>query len=100
MVIEWQLVVKRYGVGDEHAEHADLYGGAARRKLGGIVQLSHSEEYEGGALSVRLADQRVELPRDLGTLAVWPGWTLHQVDPITSGERWALAVFGYGPPLR
>ncbi len=52
------------------------------------------------ALSVRLTDQRAELPRAQGALAVWPGWTLHRVDPIMDGERWALAVFGYGPPLR
>ncbi len=60
----------------------------------------HPQEYEGGALSVRLAGQQVELPRAQGSLAVWPGWTLHQVAPITEGERWVLAVFGYGPPLR
>ncbi len=53
-----------------------------------------------GALSVRLADQQVELPRDLGTLAVWPGCTLHQVAQIMDGEWWALAVLGCGPPLR
>ncbi len=47
-----------------------------------------------------LAGQRVELPRAQGTLAVWPGWTLHRVDPIMDGERWALAVFGYGPSLQ
>ncbi len=99
-ITEWDLVVKRYGVGDEHAEHQDLYGGAARRKLGGIVQLSHPQEYAGGALSIRLADQRIELPRAQGTLAVWPGWALHEVAPVTEGERWALALFGYGPPLR
>ncbi len=58
------------------------------------------DEYKGGALSVRLADQRVELPRAQGSLAVWPGWTLHEVDPLMDGERWALAVFGYGSPPR
>lgn len=99
-ITEWEMVVKRYTVGDEHAEHQDLYAGAARRKLGGIAQLSDPGDYQGGELSVRLGDQRTELPRDLGTLAVWPGWTLHQVEPVTDGERWVLAVFGYGPRLQ
>jgi hypothetical protein len=25
---------------------------------------------------------------------------LHEVEPVTSGERWSLIVNGYGPPLR
>ena len=99
-VTDWHLVAKRYRQGDEHAEHQDLYGGAARRKVGAIVQLSDPGEYDGGALRVRIGDQYAQLPRERGTLAVWPSWTLHGVEPITRGERWALAVFGYGPPLR
>jgi len=26
--------------------------------------------------------------------------TVHEVEPVTSGERWSLIVNGYGPPLR
>ncbi|MDP9396831.1 MAG: 2OG-Fe(II) oxygenase [Actinomycetota bacterium] len=99
-VSEWLLMGKSYRPGDQHAEHQDVYAGAARRKLGAIVQLSDPAEYRGGALRVRVGAGTVELPRALGTLAAWPGWTLHGVEPVTAGERQVLAIFGYGPALR
>jgi predicted 2-oxoglutarate/Fe(II)-dependent dioxygenase YbiX len=40
------------------------------------------------------------MPRTRGTLVVFPGWTVHEVEPVTAGERWALIVNGWGPPLR
>ena len=65
------------------------------------MQLSGPGDYDGGALCVRDGRERVSLPRTRGTLTrSRPGWTLHQVEPVTRGERWVLAVAGLGPPLR
>ncbi len=50
VVTDWELVVKRYAIGDEHAEHQDLHAGAAGRKLAGVVQLSQDDAYSGGDL--------------------------------------------------
>lgn len=99
-VDEWVIGVKHYQAGEDCPTHQDLYGGAARRKLGGIVQLSDPGEYTGGGLHAQLGASLVDLPRAFGTLALWPSWTVHHVDPITTGERWVLVVGGYGPPLR
>ena len=96
----WDVMAKRYRVGDSHGEHQDLLPGAARRKFAGSVQLSHPEDYDGGELVMRYADRRVAMPRARGALVAFPGWTLHEVTPITRGERRALIVNGFGPPLR
>lgn len=67
--------------------HTDLHPGVARRKLAGTVQLSRPSEYEGGALVVEHFGQSYELPWALGTQAVFAGWTVHRVEPVTAGER-------------
>jgi 2OG-Fe(II) oxygenase superfamily len=98
---EWQLAIKRYRPGDRHVEHQDLHAaGGARRKLAGVVQLSEPDDYQGGALVMRFAHHRTTMPRARGTLVAFPGWTLHEVEPVVSGERWMLAVNGWGSRLR
>ncbi len=99
-VDEWHIGVKRYGVGERHPEHQDLHAGAARRKFAGVVQLSDPDEYDGGALVVRYAHNRAAMPRTRGTLVAFPGWSNHEVEPITRGERWSLCVNAWGAPLR
>ena len=96
----WDIHAKRYLRGDRHAEHQDLHAGAARRKLAGSVQLSHPDDYEGGDLLVHFTDRRIAMPRTRGTLVALPAWTVHEVEPVTAGERWALIVNAWGPPLR
>ncbi len=92
--------MKRYRAGERHARHQDLHPGAACRKFSGSVQLSYPDDYSAGGLVMHFADHRVAMPRTRGTLIAFPGWTVHEVEPVTSGERWALIVNGWGPPLR
>ena len=92
--------MKRYRVGDRHPAHQDLLAGASRRKLAGSVQLSDPDGYEGGDLVVSYGQARAAMPKSRGTLVAFPGWTVHEVEPVTRGERWALIVNGWGPPLR
>jgi len=96
--------VKRYRPGRAelaaHEPHQDLYATRARRKLAGVVQLSHPADYAGGQLVIRLGNYRIAMPPEPGTLAVFPGFTVHEVTPVTRGERWSLCIFGWGPPLR
>jgi PKHD-type hydroxylase len=96
----WDLKAKRYRPGDRHTRHQDTHGGAVRRKFAGSVQLSHSDAYEGGDLLVHHADDVVAVPRARGTLVAFPAWAMHEVEPVTSGERWALIVNGWGPPYQ
>lgn len=97
---QWDAGVKRYDVGERHASHQDLHAGAARRKLAGVVQLSSPTAYEGGALTASWCSEKATMPRTRGTLIAFPGWTVHEVEPVTAGTRWSLCVNGRGPRLR
>jgi predicted 2-oxoglutarate/Fe(II)-dependent dioxygenase YbiX len=99
-VDRWIIGVKRYRPGECHTVHQDLHAGAAGRKLAGVVQLSDPDKYDGGALLMRFAHHAVPMPTTRGTLIAFPGWTVHEVEPVTRGERWSLCVNGWGPRLR
>ncbi len=92
-ITERELVVKRYAIGDEHAEHQDLYGGAARRKLGGIVQLSARRSTRAVRSASGSPTSRSSCPAQ-GILAVWPGWTLHRSrrSSRANGGRWPCSA--------
>ncbi len=99
-VNRWLLGVKRYRPGDRHALHQDLHAGAAGRKFAGVVQLSDPDDYTGGQLVMHFSEEHAVMPAARGTLVAFPGWTVHEVTPVTSGERWSLCVNAWGPPLR
>lgn len=96
----WDVMAKLYRPGDRHSVHQDLHPGAAGRKFAGSVQLSADEDYDGGDLVVHFAHHAIAMPRARGSLVTFPGWTVHEVEPVTRGTRWALVVNGWGPPLR
>jgi hypothetical protein len=100
-ITRWDVRVKQYVTGQHHPEHTDWHpAGGAGRKLVGGVQLSAAGDYTGGDFRFRWAHYDLVLPRAVGTLTVFPGWIAHRVTPVVSGERWALIVNGWGPPLR
>ena len=97
---EWDTKSKRYRPGDQLIAHQDIHAGAARRKIAASVQLSDPTDYEGGDFVVWFNNERIPMPRTRGTVIVLPGWTVHAVEEVTSGERWSLLANGWGPPLR
>jgi len=58
-----------------------------RTDLSCTLFLAQPHEYEGGELSIRepQGEQRYKLPA--GDLLLYPGSTLHEVTPVTRGER-------------
>lgn len=88
----------RYGGGQSfgfHVDNAVRYdrsrGGAdaVRTDLSATLFLASPDEYEGGELVIEdtYGVQRVKLPA--GDLVLYPGTSLHQVTPVTRGERLA-----------
>jgi PKHD-type hydroxylase len=82
-----------YAGGEHYGPHVD---GAIRAQPGGpalrtdvscTVFLSDPEEYEGGELSVidSYGTHEVKLPA--GDAIVYPSTSIHEVQPVTSGER-------------
>ena len=83
----------RYREGMSYGRHIDdaLMGksNAIRTDLAVTVFISEPTDYEGGELIVHtsLGEQLIKLPA--GDAIVYPASTLHQVAPVTEGERLA-----------
>ena len=88
--------------GGHFAWHSDIGDGpvASKRKLTLVLQLSKSETYEGGDLQVMPSAHVVGASRAQGCVSVFPSFLLHQVTPVTSGERHSLTVWAHGPAFR
>lgn len=79
---------------DRYGAHVDnairtTNGGRVRTDLSCTVFLTEPSEYEGGELVVHGPDgqQAVKLPA--GHIVLYPGHTVHEVKPVTSGARLA-----------
>ncbi len=76
----------RYGL---HADAAFMPIGQRplRADLSCTLFLSDPDSYEGGALRVVLGSREVLFRLRAGSLVLYPSTTLHEVTPVTSGER-------------
>jgi PKHD-type hydroxylase len=85
----------RYDVGMTFHAHVDnairatAQGGRIRTDVSTTLFLSAPEEYDGGELVIEdtYGTQEVKLPA--GDLVAYPATSLHKVNPITRGSRWA-----------
>lgn len=67
------------------------------RKISVSVPLSHPDDYEGGYLEVNNHGNHEVVPREQGSIAMFPSYCLHRVIPVTRGERWAMVIWIHGP---
>ena len=78
---------------DFHIDNAvrDVQGGRERVRtdLSSTLFFSDPEDYDGGELMIQdtYGEQRVKLPA--GDLVLYPGTSLHKVEPVTRGARFA-----------
>ena len=70
------------------------------RKLSIVVQLSDPTEYEGGELRFHISHQPTPIPKQKGMLVMFPSYTLHEVTPVTKGERYSLVGWVHGPVFK
>ncbi|HEV3427313.1 MAG TPA: Fe2+-dependent dioxygenase [Paraburkholderia sp.] len=84
----------RYGIGESFGFHIDnaVRGIRASRErvrtdLSATLFLSDPDTYDGGELVIRdtYAEQRVKLKA--GSMILYPGSSVHKVQPVTRGER-------------
>ncbi|OBV11300.1 Fe2+-dependent dioxygenase [Erythrobacter dokdonensis] len=86
------LIVSNTGVGGQYGAHVDnaLMGkGAARLRtdLSFTLFLTPPEEYDGGELVIHAAGMSQEVKGEAGHLALYPSSSIHEVRPVTRGER-------------
>ena len=91
-------LLSRYAPGMKYGVHSDsaiiqLGQRSLRSDLSCTIFLSDPESYEGGALAVWLGDRRLEFKLKPGCAVVYPSTTLHEVTPVTAGERLAGFTF-------
>ena len=64
------------------------------------VQLSDSNEYEGGNLHLINGPTPFVAEREQGMIYSFPSYTLHEVTPVTKGERSSLVCWVTGPSFK
>ena len=89
--------LKRYTSDDFFGQHVDNYYSLTEdidRKLTLSVQLTDRAEYDGGELTV--VGKNVS-SKNKGSITVFPSNFYHEVNKITSGVRWSLIGWAWGP---
>ena len=91
-------MITRYRPGMKYGAHADaayiqLAGGSLRSDLSCTVFLNDPDSYEGGALNVRLGDSNLTFKLKAGEAIIYSSDSLHQVEPVTKGERLVAITF-------
>jgi PKHD-type hydroxylase len=85
----------------KYGKHIDRGGeGMPIRKLSISIQLTDPKEYEGGELMLYGKDEPDIMDKEQGTLIVFPSYILHEVKPVTKGERNSLVCWITGKPFK
>jgi len=82
-----------YGWHTDNAMRLSPDGGYVRADVSATLFLSEPEEYEGGVLTVEDTFGEHGVKLKAGSLVVYPSSSIHQVTPVTRGERQACFLF-------
>ncbi|MEO7564813.1 MAG: Fe2+-dependent dioxygenase [Sphingomicrobium sp.] len=91
-------LITRYKPGMKYGGHADaafiqLPGATIRSDLSCTIFLNEPADYDGGELHIRLGDGELTFKLKPGEAIVYPSDSLHQVMPVTKGERLVAISF-------
>jgi PKHD-type hydroxylase len=89
--------VVRYeaATGDHFRPHVDVGPQNSTRKLTYVVQLTDPSAYQGGDLVLTQTGR--PMPREQGTLILFPSFLSHVVAPVNRGVRHVLVGWVHGP---
>jgi PKHD-type hydroxylase len=83
-----------------YGKHVDRAHNFVIRKLSLSVQLSDPKDYEGGDLRLYESDKAKVMQKEQGTLVLFPSFILHEVMPVTKGERNSLVAWVTGKQFK
>ncbi|MFL6688765.1 MAG: Fe2+-dependent dioxygenase [Alphaproteobacteria bacterium] len=91
-------LLARYEPGMKYGTHADapfipLPNAPLRSDISGTLWIADPSTYEGGELTIHLGSEKVTVKGEPGSMVVYPSTTLHEVIPVTSGQRLVLITF-------
>jgi PKHD-type hydroxylase len=86
----------------KYGKHVDRALNIPVRKLSISIQLTNPEEYEGGELKLYDGDDDEAniMDKTQGTLIIFPSYVLHEVMPVTKGERNSLVTWITGKQFK
>jgi PKHD-type hydroxylase len=85
----------------KYGKHVDRGFNTVIRKLSLSIQLTDPEEYEGGELKLYTGEKDGQImDKSQGTLIIFPSYVLHEVMPITKGERNSLVTWVTGKQFK
>jgi PKHD-type hydroxylase len=86
----------------KYGKHVDRAMNIPVRKLSISIQLTNPEEYEGGELKLYDGDDDKAnvMDKTQGTLIMFPSYVLHEVMPVTKGERNSLVTWVTGKQFK
>lgn len=84
----------------EYEKHIDRCTNFVVRKLSMSILLNNSNDYEGGDLKFFEDNTGSTAVKQQGTLILFPSYVLHQVTPVTKGERNSLVAWVTGNKFR
>ena len=96
---EMQVVEYTAEQGAHYDWHHDVHWNGQSdfdRKISITVQLSGSDEYEGGDFEFDEVKTNADF-RSKGTVLVFPSYLRHRIHPVTAGTRRALVAWFSGP---
>ncbi len=84
----------------KYGKHVDRCLGFPVRKLSMSIQLTDPKEYEGGELCLYQEEKGFTMDKRQGTLILFPSFILHEVKPVTKGERNSLVTWVTGKQFK
>ena len=84
----------------KYGQHIDRTLNGYVRKLSIVAQLTDPKEYEGGELVLYTQGEPIVLEKKKGKVYFFPSYILHEVKPVTKGERCSLVAWLTGPQFR
>lgn len=86
------MLFSRYEVGMSYGRHTDnaMMGSSWRSDISFTIFLTPPETYKGGELVIEGASRETAYRLSPGAAIAYPSSTLHRVNPIIEGSRWAI----------